>query len=58
MNPHIQKHPFASLFDKNSKVLILGSFPSPNSKIAGFYYQNKYNRFWEIMERLFETKDL
>lgn len=58
MNPHIQKHPFAPFFDTHSQVLILGSFPSPDSKSAGFYYQNKHNRFWEIMECVFETKDL
>ena len=34
---------------------MLGSFPSPDSKTVGFYYQNKHNRFWEIMECLFEN---
>lgn len=54
----LQTHPFEPFFDKNSKVLILGSFPSPDSKKAGFYYQSKNNRFWEIMECLFSIKGL
>lgn len=43
------KHPFAPIFDKNSKVLILGSFPSIKSRECNFYYSNPKNRFWEII---------
>ncbi len=42
-------HPFAPLFDENSKTLILGSFPSVISREVNFYYGNKNNRFWQVM---------
>ncbi|MGN0771550.1 MAG: DNA-deoxyinosine glycosylase [Christensenellales bacterium] len=42
-------HPFAPIIDCNSKVLVLGSVPSVKSVEQGFYYMNKYNRFWKIM---------
>jgi len=38
---------FPPVFDKNSKVLILGSFPSVKSRAISFYYGNKQNRFWK-----------
>lgn len=37
------------MFDKDSKVLILGSFPSVKSRQTDFYYGNKQNRFWKIV---------
>ena len=40
---------FAPVFDKNSKVLILGSFPSVKSRQIEFYYGNKQNRFWKML---------
>lgn len=38
---------FEPVFNKNSVVLILGSFPSEKSLKQGFYYGNKNNRFWK-----------
>lgn len=49
-------HPFKPFFNENSKILILGSFPSTKSREYGFYYQHPRNRFWRILENLFETK--
>ncbi|MBC5857491.1 DNA-deoxyinosine glycosylase [Campylobacter jejuni] len=49
-------HPFEPLFDKDSKILILGSFPSIKSRQDGFYYQHPRNRFWPILETLFDVK--
>ncbi|MBX1356528.1 DNA-deoxyinosine glycosylase [Campylobacter jejuni] len=49
-------HPFESFFDKDSKILILGSFPSVKSRQDGFYYQHSRNRFWPILETLFDVK--
>lgn len=40
---------FAPIFDTNSKVLILGSFPSVKSREIDFYYGNKQNRFWKTV---------
>ena len=44
-----QTHPFKPIFDKNSKILILGSFPSVVSRKFGFYYANPQNRFWLVL---------
>ena len=46
-------HPFAPVFDANSKILILGSMPSPKSRENGFYYGHKQNRFWRVLSTLF-----
>ena len=40
---------FAPVYDSNSKVLILGSFPSVKSRKIDFYYGNKQNRFWKML---------
>ena len=44
-----QTHPFKPIFDKNSKILILGSFPSVIPRKFGFYYTNPQNRFWRVL---------
>ncbi len=47
---------FEPVFDKHSKLLILGSFPSEQSRINGFYYGNPRNRFWELVSTCFSAK--
>ena len=47
-----QTHPFKPIFDKNSKILILGSFPSVVSRKFGFYYANPQNRFWSVLAQI------
>lgn len=42
-------HPIAPLYDENSKILILGSFPSVKSRETGFYYGHPQNRFWRVI---------
>ena len=42
---------FEPVIDENSKVLILGSFPSVKSRAQGFYYGNPQNRFWNVLEK-------
>ncbi len=42
-------HTIEPVWDKNSKVLILGSFPSVKSREEGFYYGHKQNRFWKVI---------
>lgn len=44
---------FDPVFDSNSKILILGSFPSVKSREVGFYYGNARNRFWRIVSSAF-----
>lgn len=48
-------HPFEPVYDGESRILILGSFPSVVSREQNFYYANRYNRFWTVMSLLFET---
>lgn len=45
-------HPFPPVFDENSRVLILGSFPSVKSREVSFYYGNPQNRFWRVLAAL------
>lgn len=47
------EHPFGPIFDKDSKVLILGSFPSVISRKKSFYYANRANRFWKVMKEIY-----
>ncbi len=48
-------HPFDPIADSDSKVLILGSFPSIASFENNFYYAHPRNAFWPIMEALFDV---
>lgn len=48
-------HSFPSCYDSESRILILGSFPSVVSREEGFYYAHRSNRFWPIMESLFSV---
>ncbi len=41
------------VYDENSKVLILGSFPSVKSREVAFYYGNPQNRFWRTLSSFF-----
>jgi hypoxanthine-DNA glycosylase len=50
-------HPFEPVFDGQSRVLILGSFPSPKSREAGFYYGNPRNAFWRTLARTLDTAE-
>ena len=46
------EHPIDAVYDKNSKILILGSFPSVKSREFGFFYGHPQNRFWKVMSRI------
>lgn len=46
-------HPIPPVFDRNSKVLILGSFPSVKSREAQFFYGHPQNRFWKVTSKVF-----
>lgn len=48
------EHTLAPVFDKNSKILILGSMPSPLSRKTGFYYGHPQNRFWKILSAVLD----
>lgn len=42
-------HSFEPVFDGNSEVLILGTFPSVKSRENHFYYGHPQNRFWKVL---------
>ena len=42
-------HPWPPLYDSASKVLILGTIPSPKSREMGFYYGHPQNIFWKTL---------
>lgn len=46
-------HPLKPVYDGNSRVLVLGTMPSPKSRKAGFYYSHPQNRFWRILSDLY-----
>ena len=50
------EHTFEPIYDENSKVLILGSFPSVKSREQNFYYGHPRNRFWRVISNLTETE--
>ena len=47
-------HPFGPLFSPASRVLILGSFPSVQSREQNFFYGHPQNRFWKVIAAVFE----
>lgn len=48
-------HPLAPVWAPDSRVLILGTLPSPASRQAGFYYMHPQNRFWPVLAALFHA---
>lgn len=55
---HVE-HTFGPVYDSESRILILGSFPSVKSREISFYYGHPQNRFWKLLSLLFneEIKD-
>ena len=46
-------HEIQPVYDKHSKILILGSFPSVKSRESGFFYGHPQNRFWKVLAGIF-----
>ena len=47
--PSVQVHSIPPVWDVDSQVLILGSFPSVRSREAQFFYGHPQNRFWKVL---------
>lgn len=47
------RHTIAPIYAPNSKVLLLGTMPSPKSREAAFYYAHPQNRFWQTLAAVF-----
>ena len=54
MNQQYQhiRHEFEPIYDKNSRILILGTLPSVKSREQQFYYGHPQNRFWKVLGNL------
>lgn len=50
----MESHTFDPIINQSSKILILGSFPSVKSREASFYYMHPSNRFWVLLEKIFD----
>ena len=50
----IVEHQFGPYFDQDARVLLLGSFPSLQSRKEQFYYAHSQNRFWKVVAAVFE----
>ena len=46
-------HAFDPVFDSESRILVLGTMPSPKSRELGFYYSHPRNRFWPVLAKIF-----
>lgn len=49
-------HPIPPFYDEQSKVLVLGSFPSVKSREQMFFYGHPQNRFWRVLAEVFQEK--
>ena len=52
----MEKHTIEAFYQTDSKILILGSFPSVKSREEGFYYAHPQNRFWKVLGALFQEE--
>jgi len=50
------QHTIPPVYNSNSKILILGSFPSVKSREAGFFYGHPQNRFWKLLASIFNSQ--
>lgn len=50
-------HTIAPVFDRESRVLLLGTMPSPKSREAGFFYCHPQNRMWKVLAGVFGEAD-
>ena len=51
----MQVHPFDPIYDEDSRILILGTFPSVKSREVQFYYGHPRNRFWKTLAIILKT---
>ncbi len=46
-------HEIEPVFDERSRVLLLGTFPSPKSREQGFFYGHPQNRMWKVLAAVY-----
>lgn len=50
------EHPIPPFFTEDSRILILGSFPSVKTRESGFFYGHPQNRFWKVTAAVFREE--
>lgn len=50
-------HQFQPVYTPQSKILMLGTMPSPKSREQGFYYGHPRNRFWRVVSDIRGEKE-
>ena len=50
-------HSIPPVYDQESRVLILGSFPSVRSREVGFFYGHPQNRFWRTLSTVLGAEE-
>lgn len=53
MESTVVLHELPPVFNEQSRVLFLGTIPSPKSREKGFYYAHPQNRFWPVLAAVF-----
>ena len=48
-NNYVVSHSIDPVYDSNSEILVLGSFPSVKSRQQKFFYGHPQNRFWKVL---------
>jgi hypoxanthine-DNA glycosylase len=49
-------HPFLPIYNNESQILILGTFPSVKSREGEFYYHHPQNRFWKVISAVYQEE--
>lgn len=52
----VENHNIPPVWDANSRILILGSFPSVKSRNDKFFYAHPQNRFWRVLSTIIDEK--
>lgn len=52
----MEYHNIPPVYDSESSILILGSFPSVKSRETGFFYGHPQNRFWKLLSSILECE--
>lgn len=56
MEKELAIHEIPPVYDKNARILILGSFPSVKSRETQFFYGHPQNRFWKVLSQVFSCE--
>ena len=54
MEPATITHTIPPVYHRESRILLLGTMPSPKSREVGFFYGHPQNRMWPVLSRIFE----